>query len=146
MSNPEVQAKAQALMARLEGQERIVIDEIQRLHVRKQAREAYACCVACFDKAGATGPSETLERCVQNCQVPYQQASNILQQVSRNSSSRETTVLPQLHHNCVLHRDLVLILISYFFCVTGSIKLQESSWSFHARLSRQSPRYVESRR
>lgn len=69
-------------MAKLEGQERIVIDEIQRFHVRKQAREAYVCCVGCFDKAGTTGPSETLERCVQNCQVPYQQASNILQQVS----------------------------------------------------------------
>jgi hypothetical protein len=94
MSNPEVQAKAQALMAKLEGQERIVIDEIQRLHVRKQAREAYACCVACFDKAGTTGPSETLERCVQNCQVPYQHASNILQQVSRSIRNCGTPVSP----------------------------------------------------
>lgn len=81
MSNPEVQAKAQALMAQLDGQERIVIDEIQRFHVRPKAREAYACCVSCFDKAGTTGPTESLERCVQNCQVPYQQASQILQQV-----------------------------------------------------------------
>lgn len=92
MSNPEVQAKAQALMTRLEGQERIVIDEIQRVHVRKQAREAYACCVGCFDKAGTTGPTEVLERCVQNCQVPYQQSSHVVQQVKRNTKEPSISI------------------------------------------------------
>jgi hypothetical protein len=81
MATPEAQAKAQALNAKLEGEARIVIDQIDKEFVRKKAREAHACALSCYDKAGKTGSSDALEACVRNCQVPHQQATNYVQQV-----------------------------------------------------------------
>lgn len=81
MSNPAVQAKAQALNAKLEAEARIAIDELEKKHLRKSAREAYACSVKCYDKAGATGPADVLENCVRQCQVPHQQANGLMQNV-----------------------------------------------------------------
>lgn len=82
MSNPAMQAKAQALNAKMEGEARVVLDEIERTVLRKKAKESYQCVVKCFDKAGTTGPSEVLESCARNCQVPYQRANQFVQEVS----------------------------------------------------------------
>lgn len=82
MASPAVQAKAQALNTKLEGQARVAIDEMEKLYLRGKARDAYACCVKCYDKAGTAGPLDVLEQCVQRCQIPHQQANNYLQSVS----------------------------------------------------------------
>lgn len=82
MSNPAMQAKAQALNAKMEGEARVVLDEIERTVLRKKAKESYQCVVKCFDKAGTTGPSEVLEQCARNCQIPYQRANAFVQEVS----------------------------------------------------------------
>lgn len=81
MSNPAMQAKAQALNAKMEGEARIVLDDIERNVLRKKAKESYQCVVKCFDKAGTTGTSEALEACARNCQVPYQRANQFVQEV-----------------------------------------------------------------
>lgn len=81
MASPAAQAKAQALNAKLEGQARVVIDDIEKTQLRKVARKAYQCSVTCYDKAGTTGASEALEQCVRQCQVPYQQANQYVQEV-----------------------------------------------------------------
>lgn len=82
MSNPAFQARAQALNARMEGEARIVLDEIEKKSIRKVARSSYACVVECFDKAGTTAPTESLDQCSRNCQAKYQQANAIVQDVS----------------------------------------------------------------
>ena len=82
MSNPAMQAKAQALNAKMEGEARVVLDEIERTVLRQKAKESYQCVVKCFDKAGTTGPSEVLEQCARNCQIPYQRANAFVQEVS----------------------------------------------------------------
>ena len=89
MSNHSLQARAQELNARMQGQASVVFDEIDRQSLRKIARGSYACVLKCFDKAGTTGSSEMLQNCSQNCQVPYQNANAIVQNVS--------------HHNVYLH-------------------------------------------
>mmetsp|Transcript_6131 Transcript_6131/g.7933 ORF Transcript_6131/g.7933 Transcript_6131/m.7933 type:complete len:154 (-) Transcript_6131:118-579(-) len=80
MTSTAGQAKAQALNAKLEVAARQVLDDVDRVHMRKNARGAYACVVACYDKAGSTGPPEILEQCAQNCQIPHQQANSYMQQ------------------------------------------------------------------
>lgn len=82
MSSPAMQARAQALNAKMEGEARVVLDEIERTVLRKKAKESYQCVVKCFDKAGTTGASEVLEFCSRNCQVPYQRANQFVQEVS----------------------------------------------------------------
>jgi hypothetical protein len=77
-----MQARAQALNAKMEGEARVVLDEIERTLLRTKAKESYKCVVACFDKAGSTGPSEVLDQCSRNCQVPYQRANALVQEVS----------------------------------------------------------------
>jgi hypothetical protein len=84
MSSPLIQAQANALNAKLEGEASKVLDDMERNWMRKVARESFACAVRCYDKAGKSGPSEALEQCARNCQVPYQQSNALLQQV-RNS-------------------------------------------------------------
>jgi len=88
MASPAAQAKAQALNAKLEGEARVAIDDIDKSFMRKLARKSYACAVQCYDKAGTSGASEALEHCVQQCQVPHQQANNYLQNVSRRDNTR----------------------------------------------------------
>lgn len=82
MASAAAQNKAQALNIKLESAARGVIDEIEKEHLRKVARQAFSCAVACYDKAGTTGSSEVLEQCVQNCQMPHRQKQNYVQQVS----------------------------------------------------------------
>jgi Eukaryotic protein of unknown function (DUF842) len=82
MASIEAQKKAEALNAKLETEARIVLDEIDKRHIRTVARGAYACAVQCYDKAGIQGPSESLEGCVRNCQIPHQQINVYVQNVS----------------------------------------------------------------
>jgi hypothetical protein len=79
-----MQARAQALNAKMEGEARVVLDEIERTLLRTKAKESYKCVVNCFEKAGSTGPSEVLDQCSRNCQVPYQRANAFVQEVSRH--------------------------------------------------------------
>lgn len=81
MSNAAVQAKANALNAKMEEKAGTAIEDIERNLMRKVARESFSCATNCYDKAGTTGPSEVLENCARNCQVPYQQATQLVQQV-----------------------------------------------------------------
>lgn len=80
MASPDLQAKANALNARMEGQAKITIDEVERTLLRTIARDSYACVVKCYDKAGSKGPSEHLEHCSRECQAPNQMAHNTVQQ------------------------------------------------------------------
>mmetsp|Transcript_12609 Transcript_12609/g.14800 ORF Transcript_12609/g.14800 Transcript_12609/m.14800 type:complete len:154 (+) Transcript_12609:94-555(+) len=80
MASPDLQAKANALNARMEGQAKIAIDEVERTLLRTIARDSYTCVVSCYDKAGTKGPSEQLEHCSRECQAPNQMAHNTVQQ------------------------------------------------------------------
>ena len=81
MSSPGLQARAQELNARMEGSAKIAIDEIERTLMRPIAKSSYQCVLNCYDKAGSKGASEQLEHCARQCQVPYQRANGILQEV-----------------------------------------------------------------
>ena len=81
MASPASQAKANALNAKLEGQARMTIDDMEKNLLRKVARKAYVCCTGCYDKAGTTGPTDVLEQCVRQCQIPHQQANQLIQGV-----------------------------------------------------------------
>jgi hypothetical protein len=80
MASPAAQAKAQALNAKLEGEARVAIDDIEKHCLRKEARKSYVCSVKCYDKAGSTQPIDVLEQCVRQCQAPHQQANGYVQQ------------------------------------------------------------------
>lgn len=80
MVGSDLQSKANTLNARMEGEAKKSIDEIERTLLRPIARKAYACVVKCYDDAGQKGTAEQIERCSRQCQVPYQHANNILQQ------------------------------------------------------------------
>jgi hypothetical protein len=82
MASPAAQAKANALNAKLEAEARTAIDEIERLFLRNIARKAAVCCTTCYDKAGTTGSSDSLEHCVLQCQAPSQQANAYVQNAS----------------------------------------------------------------
>mmetsp|Transcript_33065 Transcript_33065/g.98376 ORF Transcript_33065/g.98376 Transcript_33065/m.98376 type:complete len:90 (+) Transcript_33065:218-487(+) len=82
MASPALQAKAQALNARLEGEAKTSIDAMDRELVRPIARQSFACVVQCYDKAGKTGPTNELEQCSRQCQLRYQGAHSVLQQVN----------------------------------------------------------------
>ena len=81
MSSPDLQAKANAQNARMEGAARIVIDDIERNQVRSIARTAFDCVVKCYDIAGTSGSQEVIDQCSRDCQAPYQMAHGVLQQV-----------------------------------------------------------------
>ena len=81
MATAAVQAQANALNAKMEGEASKMLDEVERNWMRRVARQSFACAVKCYDRAGTTGPAESLESCTRNCQAPYQQSSNLVQQV-----------------------------------------------------------------
>ena len=81
MASPDLQARANVLNARLEGEAKIVVDDIERNLLRSVARNAYACVVKCYDDAGKNGSAEALDSCSRQCQNPYQMANNVVQQV-----------------------------------------------------------------
>jgi len=80
MSSPDLQAKANQLNARMEGEAKIALDDIERSLLRPIARSAYACVVKCYDDAGQKGPAEAIDHCSRQCQAPYQMSNNIVQQ------------------------------------------------------------------
>ena len=87
MASAAIQAQANALNAKMEGEASKMLDEIERSWMRKVARQSFACAVKCYDKAGTSGPAESLESCTRNCQAPYQQSSNLVQQVRRTDDT-----------------------------------------------------------
>ena len=89
MATPAGQAKAQELNNKIQIEASGMIDEIEREYLRKYAREAYMCSVKCYDTAGSTGSSDTLENCTRKCQIPHQQAGNIVQQVRHEEEMGE---------------------------------------------------------
>ena len=89
MASAAIQAQANALNAKMEGEASKMLDDVERSWMRKVARQSFACAVKCYDKAGTSGPAESLESCTRNCQAPYQQSSNLVQQVSTNQQHRQ---------------------------------------------------------
>uniref|UniRef100_A0A7S4A9Z0 Mitochondrial import inner membrane translocase subunit n=1 Tax=Pseudo-nitzschia australis TaxID=44445 RepID=A0A7S4A9Z0_9STRA len=83
MASAATQAQANALNAKMEGEASKMLDEVERHWMRKVARQSFACALKCYDKAGTSGPAESLESCTRNCQAPYQQSSNLIQQVRK---------------------------------------------------------------
>jgi hypothetical protein len=81
MSSPAFQNSAQQLNAKMEGSARLVLDEVDKKMLRTIAHSSSKCVVACFDKAGSTGSSEELDSCTRKCQIPYNQATNVVQNV-----------------------------------------------------------------
>ena len=81
MASPALQSQANALNARMEGKAKTAIDSIEREVLRPFAMKSYQCIVDCYKKAGTSGPNEQLEHCSRRCQIPHQQAHNVLQQV-----------------------------------------------------------------
>jgi len=79
-SQQQLQAKANALNAKMEGEASKILDQVERYWMRKVARQSFQCALECYDTAGDTGPSESLESCTRKCQAPYQQSSNLVQQ------------------------------------------------------------------
>jgi len=75
-----LQSKAKELNARMEGAATALMDDLDRRTVRPIAHQSYKCVVQCFDKAGAKESSQFLNTCSQQCQIPYQQSNQILQQ------------------------------------------------------------------
>ena len=82
MASPDLQAKANALNAKLEGEAKVAIDSIQKNSLRPIARDSYACVTSCYDKADKNTREEDIEICSRKCQIRYQTAAQILQQVS----------------------------------------------------------------
>ena len=120
MASQEAQSKAQALNIKLESAARAVIDDIEKNHLRKVAKDAFKCAVACYDKAGTTGPSEALEHCVQHCQLPHRQKQQYVQQVRVDG---EMTSYDR--------RGRPFFDISHFFSDYGIVKTRKSA-SFRA--------------
>jgi hypothetical protein len=108
----EMQARANALNARMEAEASKVLDDLERNLLRKVARASFSCAVKCYDTAGATGTSDVLEACTRNCQVPYQQSSVLVQNVSL------TSVIVFLRRSCLF--------IIPLFQLLGSISVPES--------------------
>jgi hypothetical protein len=81
MASQDAQNRANALNAKIEAEAGGVLEDLEKNLLRKVARESFSCAVKCYDKAGNTGPQETLEQCAQTCQGPYQQSTNMVQNV-----------------------------------------------------------------
>eukprot|EP00980_Cylindrotheca_fusiformis_P022810 scaffold9783_cov113-Cylindrotheca_fusiformis.AAC.3 len=86
MASQEAQNRANALNAKIEAEAGIVLDDLEKNLLRKIARESFACAVKCYDKAGNTGPQQALEQCARSCQNPYQQSTNLVQNVCETHS------------------------------------------------------------
>eukprot|EP00429_Kryptoperidinium_foliaceum_P052475 CAMPEP_0176079494 /NCGR_PEP_ID=MMETSP0120_2-20121206/39760_1 /TAXON_ID=160619 /ORGANISM="Kryptoperidinium foliaceum, Strain CCMP 1326" /LENGTH=136 /DNA_ID=CAMNT_0017413253 /DNA_START=30 /DNA_END=441 /DNA_ORIENTATION=+ len=66
----DMQARANALNAKMEGEAAKVMDDIERNMLRKVARESFACAVKCYDKAGTSGSSEALDSLLETAKSP----------------------------------------------------------------------------
>mmetsp|Transcript_28772 Transcript_28772/g.42643 ORF Transcript_28772/g.42643 Transcript_28772/m.42643 type:complete len:154 (-) Transcript_28772:502-963(-) len=95
MASPDLQAKANQLNARMEGETTVAIDHLERTLIRPIARSAYACVVKCYDDTGERGPAEQIEKCSQQCQGPYQMAHQIVQQEVGQFQNRVSRAMMQ---------------------------------------------------
>ena len=81
MASSSLQAKAQALNAKMESEATVVINDLETKYLRPIARNSYACVLKCYDQAGSTGTSEEIQNCSQKCQISFQRAQHALQEV-----------------------------------------------------------------
>ena len=81
MASPDLQAKADALSSKIEGEAKLAVDDIERSYLRKIARKSFACVVQCYDDAGTNGSANEIDNCSRSCQQPYQISHNVVQQV-----------------------------------------------------------------
>mmetsp|Transcript_15169 Transcript_15169/g.20695 ORF Transcript_15169/g.20695 Transcript_15169/m.20695 type:complete len:155 (-) Transcript_15169:363-827(-) len=95
MASASLQAKANELNLRMEGEARKVMDGVESRLLRPIARGSYACVVSCYDKAGAKGSTDILERCSKECQVPYQRAHAVVQQEVNQFQNRLNRAMQQ---------------------------------------------------
>lgn len=151
MPDAAMQARVQELNAKMEGQAKVTFDEIERKNLRKIARKSYACVVSCFDKAGTKGSPEALQACSKNCQLPYQQANAIVNDVSESLSLIFHTTNMFLSSACAsaaANTPAPAFSHSVIFCcpfATGSSTVSESSASCNDGVSGSSARHVSSR-
>jgi len=75
-----LEAQVRALSAKMEGEAKVAMDDIERTLLRPIARNSYACVLKCYDDAGSKGSSEQLQHCSQNCQGKFQMSQSIVQQ------------------------------------------------------------------
>ena len=110
MASQSAQTKAQALNMKLESAARETIDDIDKHHLRKVARQAFSCALACYDKAGTSGSSEVLDQCTTNCQTPHRQKQQYVQQVraKQGGGVRQTCVVVDTMRLSSLTRFLAL--------------------------------------
>ena len=95
MASPDLQAKANALNAKLEGEAKVAIDSIQKNSLRPIARDSYACVTSCYDKADKNTREEDIEICSRKCQIRYQTAAQILQQEINQFQNRLNRAMQQ---------------------------------------------------
>jgi hypothetical protein len=95
MASPDLQAKANQLNARMEGEAKVALDEIERTLLRPIARNSYACVLKCYDDAGLKGSSAQIDQCSRQCQGAYQQSNNIVQQEVGNFQNRLSRAMTQ---------------------------------------------------
>lgn len=95
MASSDLQAKANQLNARMEGEAKIALDEIERTLLRPIARDSYACVLKCYDDAGQKGSSAQIDQCSRNCQGPYQASNNMVQQEVGNFQNRLSRAMMQ---------------------------------------------------
>lgn len=80
MASPALEAQIRSLSAKIEGEAKVTMDEIERTLLRPISRNSYACILKCHDDAGTRGTSEQLQHCAQNCQRNFQMSQSIMQQ------------------------------------------------------------------
>ncbi len=81
MASAETQAEVNKLNLAMQSASEKVLDEVERVHLRPIARHSYQCIVNCYDKAGKTGSNLIIQQCGNQCQLKYQQAQKITNQV-----------------------------------------------------------------
>merc|ERR1711862_1039599 len=68
-----------SLSAKIEGEAKVTMDEIERTLLRPISCNSYACILKCHDDAGTRGTSEQLQHCAQNCQRNFQMSQSMMQ-------------------------------------------------------------------
>jgi Eukaryotic protein of unknown function (DUF842) len=87
MSGSNAQVQASQLNLKLETAAKDALDEIDKRHIRRIGKQTHACIVKCYDKAGHTQSSESLEHCSRQCQQSHVQANQIVQEVGKRVAS-----------------------------------------------------------
>ena len=112
MASAAIQAQANALNAKMEGEASKMLDDVERNWMRRVARQSFVCAVKCYDKAGTSGPAESLESCTRNCQAPYQQSSNLVQQVRTTKTPQRLTVVSVVV-DCIQNEKIIPVIFGF---------------------------------